>query len=158
VRWRSRRAAALDPGVQVRELEQQARPLLAVGDRPAAHQVVDALALAGEVHGGVMDADPGLGNDGRAAKPLGRPFHEEVDHDRRQQDRDVIHRHITARGNLLPGEVLFALLFAPHPNAPHPAGPGTRESPANTQLSGDGESRTRTGDTTIFSRVLYQLS
>jgi hypothetical protein len=26
------------------------------------------------------------------------------------------------------------------------------------RLAGDGEARTRTGDTTIFSRVLYQLS
>jgi hypothetical protein len=25
-------------------------------------------------------------------------------------------------------------------------------------IAGDGETRTRTGDTTIFSRVLYQLS
>src|SRR3954470_5256064 len=32
------------------------------------------------------------------------------------------------------------------------------ENPAFTATSGSGETRTRTGDTTIFSRVLYQLS
>ena len=36
--------------------------------------------------------------------------------------------------------------------------PRTHESPAKARLSGYGETRTRTGDTTIFSRVLYQLS
>ena len=34
----------------------------------------------------------------------------------------------------------------------------TRRSLLNAGLSEDGETRTRTGDTTIFSRVLYQLS
>ena len=33
-----------------------------------------------------------------------------------------------------------------------------QESPQEQGNQGDGETRTRTGDTTIFSRVLYQLS
>jgi hypothetical protein len=36
--------------------------------------------------------------------------------------------------------------------------PQTTETPVSIGRSGDGETRTRTGDTTIFSRVLYQLS
>ena len=32
------------------------------------------------------------------------------------------------------------------------------DTPVHTGVSGDGETQTRTGDTTIFSRVLYQLS
>ena len=35
---------------------------------------------------------------------------------------------------------------------------GTARSSIHRDLRGDGETRTRTGDTTIFSRVLYQLS
>src|SRR3954452_11949754 len=37
-------------------------------------------------------------------------------------------------------------------------GAGRRKTPRFAGLSGSGETRTRTGDTTIFSRVLYQLS
>ena len=36
--------------------------------------------------------------------------------------------------------------------------PQTKRSPALAGLPFDGETRARTGDTTIFSRVLYQLS
>src|ERR1700750_2905544 len=39
---------------------------------------------------------------------------------------------------------------------PHRA--GKHEIQSWSAVSGDGETRTRTGDTTIFSRVLYQLS
>jgi hypothetical protein len=129
-----------------------------VGDRPAAHQVVDALALAREVRGGVIDAHPGLGDDDRGAQPRRRPLHEQVDDASRQRDRDVIHRPPTARANALSGDLPFADLFAPRPESPDTDTRPNDESPAKTGLLGDGESRTRTGDTTIFSRVLYQLS
>jgi hypothetical protein len=38
------------------------------------------------------------------------------------------------------------------------ASQGDSKSPQEQELKRDGETRTRTGDTTIFSRVLYQLS
>jgi hypothetical protein len=100
----------------------------------------------------------GSGDDDRGTQPPRRPLHQQVEDAGRQWDRDLIHRPPTARANSRSGDLLFADLFAPGPRSPIGPRRHNDESPAKTGLPGHGQSRIRTGDTTIFSRVLYQLS
>jgi hypothetical protein len=53
---------------------------------------------------------------------------------------------------------MFAPLFARLAVPTAECGPQRDDVPAYRLLLVHGETRTRTGDTTIFSRVLYQLS
>ena len=72
--------AAVEPAVELRELEQQASAFLAVGNPSAVlavHEVVDPLTLTSEVGGRLRDADPRLGR-----RPVARG------HDRRGASRD----------------------------------------------------------------------
>ncbi len=55
------------------------------------------------------------------------------------------------------GQGLGHEAFEPPSRTSSTSGPRSRKSPTS-RLVPDGETRTRTGDTTIFSRVLYQLS
>jgi hypothetical protein len=83
-------------------------------------------------------------------QPRRRPLHQQVDDAGGQRDRDLIHRPPTARANSRSGDLLFADLFAPGRERPSGAARHHDESPAKIGLPIHGQSRIRTGDTTIF--------
>ncbi len=111
------------------------------GRGAASDEVVDPLGLAAEMGGGLGNADPRLGGD---ALPASQSLRDLLDDDLEHCERK--------------GQRLFTPLFTQGSGLAARGDDLRRVLPASSLLQVYGETRTRTGDTTIFSRVLYQLS